>query len=397
MSGPLSPEPDLRPTRPAWAEIDLDAVAHNVRVIAAAVAPARVMPVLKANAYGHGAVPIARAALDAGADRFAVVCVDEGEQLRRAGIAVPILVLSYTPLADAERAVNLDLSLTVTSRRMAVALAGFATAAGRVARVHLKVDTGLNRFGSGPAELRELAGSIRDLPGLEVEGLFTHFIDGAVGELAGAQTDRWLESTEDLDWIPVRHAANSAGIITVRRSHGDLVRPGIIFYGCYPDPSLVGRLDIHAVLALKSRIGRIHEVRPGEAVGYSATWRAARPSRIGLVMIGYADGYMRALSDKASVLVRGHRAPVIGRVSMDVTTIDLTDLPDAEVDDEVVVFGKQGTKESTADELADLAGTINHEVFTGLPARLPRVYLKGGHPVALSTLNDFRQFDMTPP
>lgn len=389
----MSPDLSLRPTRPAWAEIDLDTIAHNVRTIAAAVAPAAVMPVLKANAYGHGAAPVAQAALEAGASRLAVVCVDEGEQLRRAGIRAPILVLSYTPLADAERAVELDLTLTITSRRMATALSGFASAKGRTSRVHLKVDTGLNRFGSGPAELRELANAIRGLPGLEVEGLFTHFIDGALADLTTEQTERWLSAGAELDWIPVRHAANSGGIITVPLAHGDVVRPGIVLYGCFPDHSLKHRLDVRPALSLKALIGRVHEVEPGETVGYSATWRAERPSRVGLVMIGYADGYPRALSDKAAMLVRGERAPVIGRVSMDVTAVDLTDIPGAEVEDEVVVVGRQGELEITADELADLAGTINHEVFTGLPARLPRLYLRGGRPVAMSTLNEFRQLE----
>lgn len=351
------------------------------------------MPVLKANAYGHGAAPIARAALEAGASRLAVVCVDEGEQLRRAGIQAPILVLSYTPLADAERAVDLDLTLAITSRRMATALSGFATAKGKVARVHLKVDTGLNRFGSGPAELRELAGAIRGLPGLEVEGLFTHFIDGALAGLTTAQTERWLAAGAELDWIPVRHAANSGGIITVPRAHGDVVRPGIVLYGCFPDHSLRARLDVRPALSLKALIGRVHDVPKGETVGYSATWRAARATRVGLVMIGYADGYPRALSDKAAMLVRGRRAPVIGRVSMDVTAVDLTDIPDAEVEDEVTVLGRQGDLEVTADDLADLAGTINHEIFTGLPARLPRLYLRSGQPVALATLNGFLQLE----
>jgi alanine racemase len=384
----LYPDRALRPSRPAWAEIDLDAIAHNVRTLGRAAAPARLMPVVKANAYGHGAVPVARVALEAGADALAVVCVDEAEELRRAGIVAPILVLTYTPIEDAERAVALDITLTVTSRRLAVALSSFATAAGKTVRVHLKVDTGLHRFGVRPDEAVALAQTIRYLPSLELEGIFTHFIDGANAPGSADQYERLARVTAEVDWIRDRHAANSGGIITTPLSHGDFVRPGILLYGCYPDASLLNRLDLRPALSLKARLGRIHDVEAGETVGYSGAWRASKRTRIGLVMIGYADGYQRVLSNRGVMLVRGRRAPVVGRVSMDVTTVDLTDIPEAEVDDEVVVIGRQGLNEITADDLADTAGTINHEVFTGLPARLPRLYLRDGRPVGLRTLND---------
>ncbi len=372
-----------------WAEIDLDAVEHNVREIARYAAPARVMPVLKANAYGHGAIPVAKAAIAAGADQIAVACVDEGEELRRGGVIAPILVLTHTPLEDAERAVRLDLTLTIASIEMAEAVARFARESGKTAIVHLKVDTGLHRYGNEPGEALRLANAARSMPGLEVEGIFTHFTSSADEGLSLIQHDRFLEVAAALPWIRVRHAANSGNIVVSPRAYHDAVRPGIMIHGAYPEPALHGSLQLRPTMSLKSRLARIHTVPAGESVGYDSTWHAERPTPVGLVMIGYADGYPRALSNRGVMLLHGCRVPVIGRVSMDATTIDLSEIPDARLEDEVVVLGRQGSEEITIDQIAGLAGTISHEVLSGISARVPRLYLRERRAIAMQTLNGF--------
>jgi alanine racemase len=374
--------------RPVWAEVDLDAVARNVRLLKGQANGAALLAVVKANAYGHGAVAVARAALAAGADRLGVICVDEGEQLRRAGIAAPILVMGHTPATDAARLVDLSLTGTVASRETAEALARAAAQRGVRLAVHVKVDTGLNRYGFTPAEALALADWLRDLSSLEVEGLFTHF--ASADELDKGYTldqyARFRQVAEGMGWAPIRHVSNTATLLDMPELSLEMVRPGLGIYGLYPLGVARRDLGLVPALSLKSRIVRLTALAPGDPVSYGRTWRAARPSLIGLVMCGYADGLPRSLSNRGSVLVRGQRVPIVGRVCMDMCMVDVTDVADAATGDEVVLIGCQGEEEISADEVAELAGTISYEILSGITARVPRLYLRAGDVVSRQTL-----------
>jgi alanine racemase len=374
--------------RPVWADIDLDALTENVRQLKRQAGSAALMAVVKANAYGHGSVAVARAARAAGAQRLAVICVDEGEELRNAGITAPILVMGFTPVSQAERVVGLSLTTTVSTQELALALARLASQRGVTLPIHLKVETGLNRYGLPPEQLLPLADSLRDLPGLQVEALFTHFATGDDEDKSYVryQLDRFTQVANALPWIPLRHVANTATLLSMPELSFDIVRPGIGIYGCYPSPLLAPSLPLRPILSLKSRVARLRRLEPGESVSYGCTWTAARPSVVALVMCGYADGLRRELSNKGSVLVRGRRVPIVGRIAMDMCIADVTEIPYVALDDEVVIIGRQRDEEITAEELADLCGTINYEILSGISARVPRVYRRGGRIVTAQTL-----------
>jgi len=374
--------------RPVWAEIDLDALADNIGALKGRANGAALLAVVKANAYGHGAVAVARAALAAGADRLGVICVDEGEQLRRAGISAPILVMGHVALGEAARLVDLGLTPTVTSREMALALAGVARERGVRVAVHLKVDTGLNRYGLSPGEAMDFARWLRDLADIEVEGLFTHFAsaDEVDKGYTVAQYKLFLSVAEEVSWIPVRHLANTAALLDLPDMSLEMVRPGLGIYGCYPSSEVKRSLPLRPVLSLKSRLVRLAFLAAGDCVSYNRTWRASRPSVVGLVMCGYADGLPRRLSNRGSVLVRGRRAPIVGRVCMDMCIVDVTDIAEVAVDDEVVIIGRQGEEGISVEEVAELAGTSNYEILCGISARVPRLYLREGQVVSRQTL-----------
>lgn len=373
--------------RPVWADIDLDALTENVRQLKRQAGGAALMAVVKANAYGHGAIAVSRAALAAGAERLAVICVDEAEELRRAGIDAPILVMGFTPISQAERVVELGLTPTVSTPELAHALARLARKKGIVQPIHLKVETGLNRYGLPPEQLLPLAESLRDEPGLLIEALFTHFATGDEDDKSYLryQLDNFTRVAGALPWIPLRHVANTGTLLSMPELSFDLVRPGIGLYGCYPSPNACS-LPLRPVLSLKSRVARLRRLEPGESVSYGCTWTAQRPSVVALVMCGYADGLRRELSNKGSVLIRGRRAPIIGRIAMDMCVVDVTEIPYVALDDEVVIIGRQRDDEITAEELAALCGTINYEILAGITARVPRVYRRGGRIVAAQTL-----------
>jgi len=382
-------EPPRWHGRPVWAEVDLDALTHNVRTLAELAAPARLYAVVKANAYGHGAPPVGAVALEAGAAGLGVVCVDEGEELRSAGIEAPVLVLGHTPASEAERVVELGLTPTVCSMQVALALSRFAGEHGVVQKVHVELESGLNRNGLLLGQLVPFAESLRALPAIEVEGLFTHFAAAEEGDggFTRAQHQLLLDASARLPWIPMRHCAATASVLTSHEMALDAVRAGIGIYGYHPAPGCGDGIDLRPVLALKSRIARIVELEPGDTVGYGRTWEARTPSTIALVMCGYADGLRRALSNRAQALVRGRRAPVAGRVAMDMCMLDVTGIPGVAPDDEVVIIGSQGDETVSADELASLADTISWEILAGITARVPRLYLRGGAVIAETTLN----------
>jgi alanine racemase len=374
--------------RPLWAEIDLDALAHNVRLLLARAAPARLYAVVKANAYGHGAVAVGRAALDAGAAGLAVVCVDEGEELRRAGIAAPILVIGNTPASDAARVVALDLRPAVGAMDLVEALSAAAAPRGALVDLHLELETGLNRHGLAPDALVALAERARALPGIRVEGLFTHFAAAEEGDqrFTRRQFEVLRETSRRVPWIPERHCSASASVLLDHEMALEAVRGGLSLYGYRPAPWCGTDAELRQVLALRSRVARVSDVEPGGTVGYGRTWAAGRRSRVALVMCGYADGYRRGLGNRAHVLIRGRRAPVVGRVAMDMCMVDVTAVPGVVAGDVVTLIGRDGDEQVDADELAALADTISWEILAGITARVPRLYLRGGEIQAISTL-----------
>jgi alanine racemase len=374
--------------RPAWAEIDLDALRANALTLKRRAARAELAAVVKANAYGHGAIACAQALLAAGADRFAVACVEEGRELREAGVQAPILVLGTTPVSLAKEVVTYRLTPTVNTRQLALALAAFAERRGVRQPIHLKVDTGLNRFGLPPQDAVSLAQSLRRIPSLFIEGIFTHFATGdeADKRFTYEQYALFTQVVQQLDWIPLRHVANTATLLDSPDLSLDLVRPGIGLYGCYPSAEVGHTTPLRPVLSLKARIARLRAITPGETVGYGRTWTATRPATIALIPLGYADGLPRLLSNQGSILVHGRRAPLVGRVSMDMCVADVSDIPGVQVDDEVVVIGEQDGATITADEIAALAGTISYEILCGIAPRVPRLYLEGGTVVAVQSL-----------
>ena len=378
-----------------WAEIDLDAIAHNVRAFRAHVGPpVEVIAVVKANAYGHGAAQVARAALEAGASRLAVHRVGEGVQLRRAGITAPILVMGPAPPAAAGAIVRHALTASPMSADVAGAIAREASAAGTVAPVHVKVDTGMGRYGLLPDEVPGFVRDLHALEGIRVEGIFTHLAtaDASDRTAVRAQLASFTRVVEALDRaglpIGLRHAANSAAAMTLREAHFDAVRPGIGLYGLHPSSEWPSPLDIRPALTLKSRIGRVRELPAGAGISYGRTFVTTRPTRVGLVPVGYGDGFHRALSNRGSVLVAGRRAPILGRVCMDQFVVDVSGIPHVSCGDEVVLIGAQGEGRLTAEEVARMAGTINYEVTTALLPRVVRVYLRGGEVAGTAGLAD---------
>jgi len=377
--------------RPLWAELDLDALAHNFRQIRRRVGPGtQVLAVVKANAYGHGAPEIARALVAEGASHLGVACVDEGVQLRRGGIATPIVLLGYLPPWEAAAAVLHRLTPTVTTAETAHALGAACAAQGTAIDVHLKVDTGMGRFGVSPAEVPAFAALIAALPALRLRGAYTHFAvaDEADKAFTRRQFAAFMDATKELPKLLLRHVANSATIADLPEMTLDMVRPGIALYGCYPSEQVGRELDLRPVLALKSVVARVHTLAAGETVSYGRTWTARRDSRIALIPCGYADGLPRSISNQGHVLVRGQRAPIAGRVCMDQHMVDVTDIPDAAAGDEAVILGRQGGEAITAEEIAGLAGTINYEVLCAVAARVPRHYLRGGRMTARTSLLD---------
>ncbi len=373
----------MRPERPTWLEIDLSAIANNTRRIKELVgARVRVLASLKADAYGHGALKVARTVLLNGASMLGVATLSEATPLREAGIGAPILVFGYVPRWQMREAVRLDVTVTLYSSEAAQALARAAEALGRRAKVHLKVDTGMGRLGIRAEQVDEivaLAREISRLPGLELEGIFTHFAmadarDQGHSRLQLARFQAVLRALEEAGLRPpIAHAANSAATLTLPEAHFEMVRPGIALYGL--DPSLEVRLPegFRPALSFKTQVAQVKMVPAGECISYGCTYVTERPTRIAVLPVGYADGFRRAPRNWGSVLVHGQEAPLLGRVCMDQCMIDVTHLPQVRVGDEVVLIGRQGEASLTAEEVARRLGTINYEVVSEILARVPRV------------------------
>ena len=376
-----------------WAEIDLDAIAFNIRAFKRHVGEkVKLIAVVKANAYGHGAIPVAESALAAGAEMVAVHRMLEGVELRKAGIQAPILILGYTPPDGADLVAAWQLTPSLTTLEFAQALSARATALGLKVPVHIKVDSGMSRYGLMPEEVIEFLQSIIGLPGISLQGLFTHFAtaDSADQSHTRQQLSVFNEirtTTRQAGFeFPLVHAANSAAMLNLPEAHFDAVRPGIAMYGLAPSNDWAPPFEIHPALTLKSLVSRVRLLPPGAGVSYGRTYVTSRPTLAALVPVGYGDGFHRILSNKGSVLIRGRRAPILGRVCMDQFVVDVSGIPEVQQDDEVVLVGQQGQARIRAEEVALLAGTLNYEVTTSLLPRVARLYYTSNELVRIDTI-----------
>ncbi len=379
----------LPPGTVTWLEIDLGALAANVRAFQGRLGGARMAAVVKSEAYGHGVAVVAPAALRAGAAWLAVWGANEGIPLRRiVGPDVPILCLGHTPPQDFGAAVESDLRLTLYDPRAIPELGRAARAVGRKARVHVKLETGTHRQGLEVDEAAALVRAVAAERLVEVEGVSTHYADiedTTDHAYADAQLGRFTDGVEALRAAgatpSVRHTACSAAAILFPRTHFDMARVGIGLYGLWPsretlvsarERGLAG-FSLAPVMAWKALVAQVKDVPPGGYVGYGRTWRAARRTRIAVIPVGYFEGYARALSSRAHVLVRGHRAPVLGRVCMNMFMVDVTDVPGAAAGDVATLLGRDGEETVSAEALAGWAGTIHYEITTRVNPQLPRV------------------------
>lgn len=370
--------------------IDLDALAFNIKNIRARTKKGTgIIGIIKADAYGHGSVETAEVLLENGADWLAVAVVDEALNLRRNGIKAPVLLLGYTPELRLEDVINNGFIQTVYSYDIAQKLSKAAVRLGKTAVVHIKIDTGMGRIGYRVNEdaANEIV-EISKLPNIEVNGMFTHFstADEADKTYTYSQYDKFVKMDAKLKekglHIPVRHASNSAGIMDFDNMMFDMVRPGIILYGAYPsDDVKKENLMLKPVMSVKTHVSYVKTVETGDYVSYGREYQAPDRRVIATIPVGYADGFIRAYSQGGKVLIRGQYAPIIGRICMDQFMVDVTDINGVKVNDEVVLMGRQGSNEISADDIAAVLKTINYEVFCTLSKRVPRQYLKNGKAV----------------
>ena len=372
----------------AWAEINLDHIAHNVREIRHITnKKAEIMGVVKADAYGHGVMEVTKTLLGNGVSRLAVSMLDEAIQLRKNGVCVPILVLSYTDPVRAEEVIDYDITQTVFSHDLAGALSAAAVKLDKKVKIHIKIDTGMTRVGFMPgySAVKNVV-EISRLPGIIIEGLFTHFAsaDEKDKSYTYMQFERFMSIWNELSrigvYIPIKHVSNSAAVTEFPEMHLDMVRPGIILYGLYPSEEVdKGRIHLKPAMSLKANVILVKDVEEGTCVSYGRIFTTGRDSRIATIPIGYADGYSRLLNSKGRVLVNGEIVPVVGKICMDQCMIDVTDIAgEVNVGDEAVLFGRQGDREITVEEVAAQIGTVNYEVVCIVGKRIPRVYLQDG-------------------
>lgn len=367
----------MRYYRPTWAEINLEDLSHNFRQVKKLLSPStKIMVTVKADAYGHGLIPVSKKLVSCQADFLGVASIDEGLALRKAGIKLPILVMGLALKEDLDPACLHGLSLTVCDKDFASFLNSRARILGKLVNVHIKVDTGMGRIGVTPLEAAGLVRDIRKLKNLRVEGLFTHFaIADKSREFTFYQLGLFDKLTVGLKksgiHIPLIHAANSIGLIDYSKSHFNLVRPGLVIYGLHPKEDM--KTKFNPVLSLKTRIVFIKSMPKGRGISYGHDYVTKRKTTIVTLPIGYGDGYPRNLSNRSPVLIGGERFKVSGRICMDQLMVDVGDLP-VRTGDEAVLIGSQGKYSITAEELARLSGTIPYEIVCGLGSRIPRVY-----------------------
>lgn len=383
-------------TQRAWAEIDLDRIAQNVREIKKCLKPkVRLMGVVKADAYGHGVRETAKTILENGADALAVAFIDEAVQLRKCGIGVPILILGNSAEDSVDDLLEYDITPAVFTREFAEVLSDRASACGKVAKIHIKTDTGMNRigflYGEGAAEndrTVEQIIEISKLPGIEIEGIFSHLAtsDEADSQYTYAQFERFCQLTERLEHaglkIPIRHIANSAALVRFPEMQLDMVRAGVIMYGMYPscDVDYKG-LSLMPAMRFKTRVINLKEVEGGSGISYGRSFVTCQNTRIATIAVGYADGYSRLLSGKAEALVDGVKVKQLGRICMDQCMIDVTNVNNINIGDEVTLFGSSGDGNIPIEDIASKMGTINYEIACIVGKRIPRIYIRDGKPV----------------
>ena len=369
-----------------YVKIDLDAIEANIDAIRAR-AGVDVMAVIKADAYGHGAIQVARLLQDK-CSFFGVSSVLEAMELRRAGLYNPILILGHTPVSAFPALIQAEIRPTIFHYEDALALSRAAQDADKTAVFHLAVDTGMSRIGFQTTEEdADICAKIATLPGLQAEGLFSHFATADCADLSRArrQAEKFDAFYEMLKargvQIPIRHMDNSAGLMNFE-NHYEMVRSGIVTYGMYPsdevDPQ---RLALRPALQWLSRVTHVKTLEPGREISYGGTFVTTRPTRVATVPVGYADGYRRSLSGKFHVLIRGKQAPILGRVCMDQLMVDVTDIPDVALNDRVVLVGKSGSEQITMEQISAAADSFNYEFVCGISRRVPRVYSRAGKTV----------------
>ena len=372
----------------AWAEVNLDNISHNIHEIRRITnKKAEIMGVVKADAYGHGVLEVTRTLIAGGVTRLAVSMLDEAIQLRKNGIYVPILVLNYTDPARSEEIIINDVTQTVFSHDLARALSDAAVKLKRSIKIHIKIDTGMARVGFMPgySAVKNVV-EISQLPGIIIEGLFTHFAsaDEKDKSYTYMQFERFVSICSELNrigiFIPIKHVCNSAAIIEYPEMHLDMVRPGIIQFGLYPSCEVdKTKIDLRPAMTLKANIIHVKDVEKDTCISYGRIFTTKCDSRIATIPIGYADGYTRLLGNKGKVLINGEIAPVVGRICMDQCMVDITRMTkEVCVGDEVVLFGTQGDKEIRVEDVAEQMETVNYEVICLIGKRIPRVYIQDG-------------------
>ncbi len=368
------------------AEIDLTAIRKNIETMRSYISDdKKLLAVIKANAYGHGAVEVAKALTDL-ADYYGVAFIDEALELRKAGINKPVLILGHTDESLFEVLIDYDITQTIYTYEQAKVMSEVATSKGKLAKVHVKLDTGMNRIGFGCVnESVEAIVNISQLPGLDVEGIYTHYYLADVKDktVANLQLERY---TQMLQWLEekgvsfaLRHISNSAGIMEMPNETYDMVRSGIATYGLYPSEEMDKEACVlYPAMQLISHVTHVKMVHKGETIGYGASYTLPEDKMIATVEVGYADGYPRALSNQGRMLVHGEYAPIVGRVCMDQTMIDVSHIPDVKVGDKVVLVGKQGKNSISVEELADMSASFNYEFVCDVNRRVPRVFYQDG-------------------
>ena len=372
--------------RPVWAEIDLDILANNMRNIKKLAGNKEVMAVVKADAYGHGALDVAPCLLENGASRLAVAMLTEAIELRNNNIKAPIMILGYTPLDLGEELINFDIEQTIYDLDYARELSSLAIKLNKKAKVHIAIDTGMGRIGFLPTnESFNSICEIYSLDGLDVVGIFTHFSssDEADKEYTQYQFNQIYDFIRKLENnginIPLKHASNSAAIIDLPNTYLDAVRAGIILYGYYPSNEVKKEnLSIKPALTLKAKIAHVKELESNMYISYNRTFKTSRKSKIATIPIGYADGYIRTLKHDAKIIVNGQLAPIVGNICMDQFMIDVTDIPNVKTGDEVILLGESNGIKFNADYIAKCMNSINYEVLCLLKKRVPRAYIKSG-------------------
>lgn len=369
----LSPEA----RRPSKLYVDLKAILNNLNEIRRFLSPgADIMAVIKASAYGSGSTEIAKFLMENGIKRFAVAIPEEAIVLRKNGIDKPFLILTPPMLSDLPSIVDYDLTPSISDIETAKKLHSLCVEKNKKIKIHIEIDTGMGRTGIQPNEAVPLLTQIQNIANLEIEGLFAHFSSAeADSEYTVKQIADFNKVIEELKSIginiPIRHSCNSAGIALFPEVHYEFVRAGLMLYGYYPDECLKEKIPLKPSLTLKTEIVHIKDVPPETPISYNRTFITKRASRIAALPIGYADGFKRELSNKGFVLVNGHRAPIIGRVCMDLTMVDVTDIPNVKRGDEVIIFDNTNI---SVEEIADMCGTISYEIISTISPRIPRIY-----------------------